>query len=178
MSELFVIIVVAIWIIGAVNSIRQAIARSRAQAQAQGPLAAPAPQYPGGVRPTPAQRAQAVQSAIRVLRSAASQPVAQTAPAPAAAPPPLRYIAPAPDAPMSMLTNMVAPNMPAFDTMTLDAGSAPSPSYDTASPAPLNIAQIAGLSNGQNFATLSIIAAAVIGPPVGLRPGASLAADW
>src|SRR5579872_5147628 len=162
MSELFIIVVIAIWIFGAVSSIRKAIARSQAQAQAGGPLAAQASQYPSGIRPTPAQRAQAMQSAIRVLRAASSQPAAQ----------------PAADAPMSMLTNMVAPNMPAFDAMTLDAGVSTSPAYNSANPAALNIAQIMGLPNGQNFATLSIVAAAVIGPPVGLRAGASLAADW
>ena len=180
MSELFIIVVVAIWIIGAVNSIRQAIARSnaRAQAQAGGPLTAPAPSYPGGIRPTPAQRAQAVQNAIRVIRAGSSQTAAQMAPAMTVSQPPPRYVAPAADAPMSMLTNMVAPSMPAFDAMTLDAGVSSSPAYDAANPASLNIAQIAGLANGQNFATLSIVAAAVIGPPVGLRPGASLAADW
>ncbi|HLJ83378.1 MAG TPA: hypothetical protein VKT51_04260 [Candidatus Eremiobacteraceae bacterium] len=178
MSELFIIVVIAIWIFGAVSSIRKAIARSQAQAQAGGPLAAQASQYPSGIRPTPAQRAQAMQSAIRVLRAASSQPAAQPAPVPATAQPAPRYIAPAADAPMSMLTNMVAPNMPAFDAMTLDAGVSTSPAYNSANPAALNIAQIMGLPNGQNFATLSIVAAAVIGPPVGLRAGASLAADW
>jgi hypothetical protein len=173
MSELFFIVVAAIWIFGAVNSIRQAIARSKAQANAGGQLPVQAPQYQGGVRPTPAQRVQALQSAVRVIRAVSTQTAAQTASQPAA-----RYIAPIADQPMSMLTNMVAPNMPAFDTITLDAGSPTTLAYDSASTAPLNVAQIMGLTNGQNFATLSIVAAAVIGPPVGLRPGASLAADW
>jgi hypothetical protein len=79
---------------------------------------------------------------------------------------------------MSMLTSMVAPSMPAFDTIALDAGSSSSLTYDSASSAPLNVGQIMGLANGQNFATLAIVAAAVIGPPVGLRTGAGLAADW
>jgi hypothetical protein len=62
MSDLFIIVVVAIWIFGAVNSIRKAIARSQAQAQAGGPLPGPSVQYPSGVRPTPAQRIQAMPS--------------------------------------------------------------------------------------------------------------------
>jgi hypothetical protein len=173
MSDLFIIVVVAIWIFGAVSSIRKAIARSQAQAQAGGQDTSAAAQYPSGVRPTPVQRVQAMQSAVRVIRAvsaqAAAQPVAQPAP---------RYIAPVADQPMSMLTNMVAPNMPAFDTMTLDNAGSSSLAYDTASSAALNVGQFMGLASGQNFATMSIVAAAVIGPPVGLRPGASLAADW
>jgi hypothetical protein len=177
MSDVFIIVVIAIWIFGAVSSIRKAIARSQAQAQAVGQVPVQAPQYQGGVRPTPAQRVQALQSAVRVIRAVSTQSAAQTA-SQMAARPAARYVVPAADQPMSMLTNMVAPSMPAFDTITLDAGSSSSLANDSVSSTPLNVAQIMGLTNGQNFATLSIVAAAVIGPPVGLRPGASLAADW
>ncbi len=172
MPDVFIIIIVAVWIFSAVNSIRKAVQKSQAQAQAQAraPRQGQSAPYASGVRPTPAQRVQAVQQMARVIRAVpATVQAATTSVMPQFAPP----------APSVALADMVAPSMPAFDALSLVVGST-GPGDQAASGWARAFAagRVAGLTEGQSDAALAIIAAAVIGPPVGLRSGANFAADW
>lgn len=173
MPDFFIILIVAIWILSAVNSIRKAMAKSQAQARAQlqAQPAAPAAGNAGVMRLPPSQRGQALQQAIRVIRAIPVQPSAPPTFAEATA-------ASQAAAPQISMTDMVAPSMPAFDALTLATDQMAS----TASPSdasPLFTAgRLSGLTEDRSGAALAMIAAAVIGPPVGLRSGALFAADW
>jgi hypothetical protein len=90
--------------------------------------------------------------------------------------------APAADQAMSALTSMVAPSMPAFDAPGFDAGFSSNALRLPGAYASTGDAVRAGreflLPEGANIGASAIIAATVIGPPLGLRSGGHSASDW
>ncbi|MBV8170989.1 MAG: hypothetical protein JO219_03560 [Candidatus Eremiobacteraeota bacterium] len=168
MPDFVIILVVAVWIISMVNAIRKAIVRSQAQTQALQVRPAPGATYAGAVRPPPSQRGQALQQVARVIRAATAPAAPLTfAEATAIAQPP---------APQLSMADMVAPSMPAFDAITLPADRLAATYSSASSWAGEN--RLLDLTADTNGSALAIVAAAVIGPPVGLRAGGGLAADW
>ena len=104
-----------------------------------------------------------------------------TAPAKSAQLP--QYVTPPADQPMTSLIDMAAPSMPTFDAPGFDAGlPALGISLQDASSSTSSGAAFAGrqifLNEGARAGAAAIVAAAIIGPPTGLRAGNQIASYW
>ena len=181
MSGFLIAVFVILWVVSAINSVRKAAAK--AQAAAGGPDAVRATIADAAAQSEMSARTVAAQRAARVLRMRMQGGAAVLPSPPVQRPQPPPYLAPPADQAMTSLTPMEAPRMPTFDAPGLDAGSAVY-SFGALGTAggPAGTAKSAGrqflLTEGANAGAASIIAAAVIGPPVGLRPGNLSASDW
>gem|GEM_PF-4337911 len=182
MSGFLIAVFVILWVVSAINSVRKAVAK--AQAAAGGPDAVRAQIEAAAAQSDSLARTAAAQRAARALRMRIQTAAAPSSPAviaqkPAAIP----YLAPPADQAMTSLTPMQAPTMPAFDSPGLDASFAVySPGAPGSSAGGATGAALAGrqflVTEGASVAASAIIAAAIIGPPVGLRSGNQSASDW
>lgn len=180
MSGFLIGVFVLLWVVSAINSVRKAVAKAQA---AGGPDAVRAQIEAAAAQSDSLARTAAAQRAARALRMRMQ---AAATPAPAAAvqkPAALPYSAPPADQAMTSLTPMQAPTMPAFDSPGLDASFAVySPGSPTSSAGGAAGTAFAGrqflVTEGASVAAAAIIAAAIIGPPVGLRSGNQSASDW
>jgi hypothetical protein len=187
MSGFLIAIFVILWVVSAINSVRKAIAKAQAAggpAAIQAAVASAAAQSESAARTAAAQRAarvlrlrmQANAAGSGVLQAPAPSPVMQSTPMPA-------YVAPPADQPMTSLIDMAAPSMPTFDAPGFDAGlPALGISLQDASSSTSSGAAFAGrqifLNEGARAGAAAIVAAAIIGPPTGLRAGNQIASDW
>jgi hypothetical protein len=179
MSTGFIITVfVILWIVGAINSVRKAVAK--AQAASGGPDAVRAAIANNAALSENAARTAAAQRAARALRARMQGSVVQSVALPVQRAQQQPYLAPPADQAMTSLTSMEAPSMPTFDAPGLAVFSTGAQSASSA-PGP-GSAALAGrqffLTEGANAGAATIIAAAIIGPPVGLRLGPQIASDW
>jgi len=188
MSGFLIAVFVILWVVSAINAVRKAVAK--AQAEAGGPDAVRAAIANAAAQSDSLARAAAGQRAVRVLRSRVSMTASSSSPLQttyssefqkATAQP---YLTPPADQAMSSLTSMEAPSMPTFDAVGPDPGLAAfsTGAQGVSSGAATGSAVLGGrgflLPEGATAGAAAIVAAAIIGPPVGLRRGPQLASDW
>jgi hypothetical protein len=202
MNEFFIAVVVILWVVSAINSVRKAMAK--AQAAAGGPDAIRAASD-AAAQNEAASRTAATQRVLQALRARSetqqtgatryvspgqraatagySSPPLRTTTAMASYSSPLQATAPPADQAMSSLIPMEAPRMPTFDAPGLDIGSglnafgAPDPGGGASIPAALAGRNFL-LTEGATAGAAAIVAAAIIGPPIGLRITPQIASDW